>query len=420
MDSECFTRGVADIVTREGLTTLLGLKKQLRVKHGIDATSPDLHLGHAANLWKLRALQEAGHKAVILLGDVTTRIGDPTGKSKTRPQLSKKDIEKNIRAIEKQIRAILLTSPKVFELRKSSEWYGKMRMAEFLHLLSQVTHARLIERDMFRERIKKGSEIFMHELVYPILQGYDSVELRSDMTVIGSDQLFNEHMGRFFQERFGQNPQVIVALSLLPGLGGGEKMSKSLGNHIALSDSPRDKFGKAMRVADELIVSYLEAYTDVPTGEVREIQKKLAGGMNPVRSQTTLLSADSHADRTSNGMNPRDAKLVLAQALVRRYHGEAAAGKEREYFLQVFSKKEIPRNIETLFVNTKKPSDLLDLVCAADTGVSKAQALRLILQGAVTIDGVRKTDRKEMVALREGSILRIGPKKLFKIKNPPR
>lgn len=395
-DSETFTRGVADIVTKSELEKLLDSRTPLRVKHGIDATSPELHLGHAANLWKLRQLQEAGHKAVILLGDVTTRIGDPTGKSKTRPALSKSDIQKNIRAIEKQIKSILLTNPRVCEIRKSSEWYGKMTMADFLDLLAAVTHARLIERDMFRERIKKGEQIFMHELVYPILQGYDSVMLRSDMTVIGSDQLFNEHMGRFFQERRGLRPQVIVALKILPGLEGKEKMSKSLGNYIGLEDTPRDKFGKAMRIPDELIGSYLEVYTDVPMEDMRGIQTKLA-----------------------SGINPRDAKLVLAEAIVRRYHGTAIAEKEREYFLHVFSKKQISGDIEILEIRTQSPWKLARIIREADNSFSQSQIFRLIAQGAITIDGVRKTDRHEMVTLREGSILRIGPKKLFKIKNPP-
>ena len=207
-DSEIFTRGVADIIPKNTLKDVLAQKKVLRIKHGIDATSPFLHLGHAANLWKLRSLQEAGHKAVILLGDFTTKIGDPTGRTKTRPILSDKEISANIKSIRGQIEQILLTEPDVYEVRQNSEWFSKMKADEFLGLVSAITHARLIERDMFQERIKKGLEINMAEVLYPVMQGYDSVMLESDMTVIGSDQIFNEHLGRFFQEKFGKAPEV--------------------------------------------------------------------------------------------------------------------------------------------------------------------------------------------------------------------
>jgi tyrosyl-tRNA synthetase len=247
LQSGILIRGVEDIITREETEHLLASGKKLRIKLGIDATSPDLHIGHAVPLWKIRALQDAGHKAVIILGEFTTRIGDPTGRDALRPVLAPAVIRRNTAALKKQLGMILRTDAAHFEFRSNMAWHGKIHEGDFLNLCAMVTHARLIERDMFQERIRQGKEIAMTEMLYPILQGYDSVAIKSDMTIIGSDQLFNEHFGRFFQEKFGQRPQVIITLKILPGLDGGAKMSKSLGNYIALNDAPQDKFGKAMR-----------------------------------------------------------------------------------------------------------------------------------------------------------------------------
>lgn len=390
--SEIFTRAVADIVTREELRKILRSKKQLRIKHGIDATSPDLHLGHAANLWKIRALQEEGHKAVVLLGDVTAQIGDPTGRTKARPVLSEKEIRKNAVSLEKQTGKILLRDPALLEVRRSSEWYDKLGVAGFLKLLSMATNARLLERDMFQKRMKAGEEIREHEVVYPILQGYDSVALESDLTVIGSDQLFNEHMGRHYQEKFGQRPQVIVALKILPGLDGREKMSKSLGNHIALNDSPRDKFGKAMRLPDPLLMSYLEAYTDVSLRDIREVEAGL-----------------------KTGKNPMEAKLFWAGALVRRYHGAAAAKRERESFLRVFSQRELPENVQKMRVQHGS-YDPAKLLAAVGLATSKSEARRLIRQGAVKVGGIVHTDPGRAVSVKEGTLIQVGRRKIFRVR----
>ncbi|MDP3779239.1 MAG: tyrosine--tRNA ligase, partial [bacterium] len=365
--------------------------KQLRVKLGIDATAPELHIGHAVNLWKIRALQEAGHKAVIVLGDFTTQIGDPTGKSQTRPILAPAVIKKNIVAIKKQVEQILLTSPDVLEFRKNSEWFGKMKTSEFLNLLTFVTHAQLIQRDMFQQRIKEGKEITMSEILYPILQGYDSVVIKSDLTIIGSDQLFNEHMGRFFQERFGQKPQVIMTHKLVPGLSGGEKMSKSLGNYIALNDSPKDKFGKTMRVLDSLIPLYMEAYTDMSLSEIERVKEGLARDENPM-----------------------EAKMVLATALVRRYHGDAAARREKEAFVSVFSKGDMPEEIPKVAVK-EGVWNIVDLLVAAGLAPSKSEARRLIAQGAVEIDGESVKEIKE-VSIKRGSVVRVGKRRFVRVK----
>jgi len=393
LDSEVFSRAVEDVVTREQLAKLLASRRQLRIKHGIDATSPDLHIGHATSLWKIRAMQDAGHRAVILLGDATTAIGDPTGRSRTRPALSGNEIHANMKSIERQLAKILLTDKNVFELRRSSEWYAKMRAPEFLQLSAMVTHARLIERDMFQERMRRGEEIFIHELLYPILQGYDSVMLRSDLTIIGSDQLFNEHMGRFLQEKFGQSPQVIVALKILPGLGGGEKMSKSQGNYIALDDTPQDKFGKTMRVLDSLIISYMGAYTDMSLARIGEWERGIAGGKNPM-----------------------EAKLALAEALVARYHGPEAGRREQERFLALFSARpptgigggarEVPADIPLARV-ASLPGDVIDILVEIGFASSRSAARRLVRQGAVAVDGA-KVVRERYKEVREGNVIKVG------------
>lgn len=390
LSSEVFTRGVDEIIGKEDLAESLRGNKKLRIKLGIDATAPVLHVGHATTLWKLRALQEDGHKVQLLLGDFTTRIGDPTGRSKTRPVITEREIEKNARAIQKEVSRILLTNPRVLEFRRNSEWFGKMKVADFLRILSLVTHARLIERDMFQERIKRGEEIHVHELLYPVLQGYDSHMLKSDCTIVGSDQLFNESMGRFFQERFNERPQAIVTLRLLPGLDGKEKMSKSAGNFIALGDTPREKFGKIMSLPDPFIIDYMVVYTDLPLPEVEKWKSMLASGENPM-----------------------NAKRGLARALVRRYHGDEAADAEDKNFTSLFSKKEIPDDIPELTISAAHEIDPIDLVMATAVVTSRSEAKRLIKQRAVELDG-------EVVSFEKRDphkkVLKIGKKHFFKIK----
>jgi len=391
LESEVFTRGVERIIGQDALKTALREGKKLKIKLGIDVTAPVLHIGHAATLWKLREFQGAGHKVQILLGDFTTRIGDPTGRSKTRPVIAEKEIKENARRIRSQVLKILHPQKRLLEIRRNSEWYGKMRITDFLKILSLVTHARLIERDMFKERIRKGEEIYMHELIYPVLQGYDSLMLKSDCTVVGSDQLFNESMGRFIQEKFKSVPQAIVTLTLLPGLDGGEKMSKSAGNYIALLDAPREKFGKAMSLSDNLIFDYLMMYTDVSQADIAKWK-----------------------ERTRRGGNPMQAKLYFAEALVRRYHGSSTARKEREYFLSLFSKKEIPDSVPTLSL-PEGEYDALTLVMKAGAAASKSEARRLIGQRAVQINGRVFVSPRESVLIQQGSIIRIGKKKIFKV-----
>src|SRR3989344_5937821 len=269
---KAFSRTTDEVLSLDEWKFLLSSGRQLRIKYGVDVTAPFLHIGHAVNLWLMRYLQECGHKVGFLIGDFTTRIGDPTGKSEARKEIPQKDIEKNAKDFIKQAGTVLLTKPAVFEIRRNSEWFGKMRVEEFIKLLAQTTHAKLIQRDMFQKRIAQNQEIHMHEMVYPILQGYDSYMLKSDLTIVGSDQLFNELMGRFYQERMGQAPQVVATTKITPGLDGVEKQSKSLGNYIALSDAPQEKFGKIMSMPDTLIGPYLVIYTEIPLEEISGIE----------------------------------------------------------------------------------------------------------------------------------------------------
>src|SRR3990167_7288688 len=341
-------RNIDQIITEQDFWKAFRSGRQLRIKHGVDPTNPFLHLGHAVNYWKMREFQELGHKVVFLIGDFTTQIGDPTGKSKTRPEISHEQITKNSKEFLQQATTILINTPDLLEIRKNSEWYGGMRASELIALLKKITHARLIERDMFQNRIKNSEEIYEHEIIYPVLQAYDSVMLKSDLTVIGTDQLFNELLGRRYQEIFGQEPQVILATSITPGLDGKEKMSKSLGNFVAILDTPENKFGKIMTIPDGLINRYLEVYTKLSLPEIANIQKQ----------------------------KPLDAKKRLAYEIVKIYHGEKTAEKTSTDFEKTFSKKEVPENLKTCRVRSGE--EWADFLVRESFVKSKSDAKRLM------------------------------------------
>jgi tyrosyl-tRNA synthetase len=382
-DPELLGRTIDQIFSVSEFSDQLGSRKKLRIKYGVDVTAPFLHIGHAVNLWMMRELQEQGHILVFLIGDFTTRIGDPTGRNETRPIISKDEIERNANEFINQISNVVLTRPDVFEVRRNSEWYDRMAVDKFLGLMSMVTHAGLISRDMFKQRISSQIEIYMHELIYPLLQGYDSVMLESDLTIVGSDQLFNENMGRFYQERFGQKPQVIITSRITPGIDGKSKQSKSLNNYIAIADTARDKFGKVMSIPDELIIPYFEVYTTVPLAHVSEMEHHLAGGTNPMKL-----------------------KQRLAAEIVRRYHGSDAAQSEEHWFLDVFSRRQVASDIQTLRVAS--PSVLpVDLVKYARPDLSKSQIRRLLSQNGVALNGVKLAEN-DVPFLKEGDVLRVG------------
>lgn len=391
LESEVFSRAIEEIITKDELKERLAGGKQLRIKFGADITASTLHLGHAVNLWKMRELQEYGHKVVFVVGDFTTQIGDPTGRIDTRKKMFAKDIGGWAKNFIDQIEKILLTDKKVFEVRRNSEWYAKMKTDELFKIFSFFTHTRLIERAMFQERIKRKTQILIPELLYPILQGYDSVVVKSDLTIVGSDQLFNENIGRFLQEKFKQRPQVLVTTLITPGIDGHEKMSKSLGNFIGLNDSPQDKFGKTMRLPDNLIISYFEAHTDVPIKEIDNIKKSLGIGKNPM-----------------------EAKLLLAEAIVKRYHGEAVAKEEHKKFMGVFSGRHSPQEIPDI----KLSSNILDpitLLVETKLVSSRSEARRLIRQGAVEIGDRAISLLQQKINISGGEIIKVGKRKFARL-----
>jgi tyrosyl-tRNA synthetase len=386
-------RTAADVITAEELRARLAARRPLRIKYGVDVTAPFLHIGHAVNLWAMREMQEAGHKVILLIGDFTTRIGDPTGKSESRPVIEAEQIDRDAEGFIAQASRVLRTEPQVLEVRRNSEWWGQMSVDSFLGLLSHVTHARLIQRDMFAARIAAGAEIHMHELLYPALQGYDSCELDSDLTIVGTDQMFNELMGRLFAERLGQPPQVVITTHITPGIDGRAKQSKSLGNYIAISDSARDMFGKAMKLRDELVPSYLRHYTLVPLPEVAAIDAAIRAGE----------------------LNPMQAKRLLGRALVERYYSAADAVREEQWFDRVFSSRLVPDDIPEVAVADPNGT-LMQILRHCLPQESGSELRRLITQGGVRLDGVRKlVDPDQRHPLSSGDVIRIGKRRWFRI-----
>ena len=386
-----FARTTEEIFSLQELERLFDSGRQLRIKYGVDLTSPYLHIGHAVNLWMMRMLQDLGHKVQFLIGDATTRIGDPSGRNVLRPVIPLEEIESNAQAFMTQAQMVLrFDNPELYEIRRNSEWYDQMPAAELMRLLSMVTHARLVSRDMFRERMRQGQDIHMHEMIYPILQGYDSFALDSDLTIIGTDQLFNEMMGRFYQERLGQSPQVIITTKITPGIDGKAKQSKSLGNYIGLGHSPRDKFGRVMTLPDHLIVSYLEVYTDVPLEFVAEIAMKVE-------------------------KEPMKWKLFLAHELVRRYHGTEIADKEQEWFLRTFSSRRTPSDIPVIHV---KPGEqpAFDLVKHYfGSKKSHSEIRRLFGQGAISLNDQTLRQAEQIVEIHDGDVFQVGKRIWFRL-----
>ncbi|MBC7595976.1 MAG: tyrosine--tRNA ligase, partial [Kineosporiaceae bacterium] len=328
---------------------------------------------------------------VFLLGDTTTQIGDPTGKSETRPVLSRDAIDRNAQAFIDQVGLVPRTEPEVFEVRRTSEWFDTMPVTKLLSLFSMTTAAQLLSRDMFRERIAAGREIALHELTYPVLQGYDSFAMQSDLTIVGSDQLFNEMMGRHYQQRLGATPQTLITTRITPGLDGGPKQSKSLGNYVALLDDPAEKFGKLMSLPDALVEEWASAYTDLAEEEIG----RLAAGV------------------MMRGARARDAKLGLAEAIVRRYHDSETALRSRQAFISTFSEGKEPDQMPVITIQTSSVLPL-DLVRLARPELSNNALRRLLVQRAVRIEGnVILEDSR--VALEGGAVLRIGPRAWWRV-----
>jgi len=384
-------RGAEEIITEQELLEKLARGKPLRVKLGIDPTAPDVHLGWAVVLRKLRQFQDFGHIACLIVGDFTAMIGDPTGKSKTRRQLPREEVMAYVEKLKPQLFRLL--DPERTELYYNADWLGKMSFAEVIQLASKYTVARILERDDFATRLATGQPLGMHEILYPLCQGYDSVAIEADVELGGSDQRFNNLVGRDLQREFGQEPQVVFLMPLLIGLDGKEKMSQSLGNYIGISEPPDQMFGKVMSLPDELMTHYFVLCTDVPLDEVQSLERDWREGQ----------------------VNPRDVKRRLAREIVALYHGQEAAARADEQFMRIFSQRELPTEapeaaIPMHLLRADGTILLAALIAAIGLAPSNSEARRLIQGGGVELDGQRIHDPNARFTPNQlaGRLLRVG------------
>jgi len=382
--------------SREAFKKALKSGRKLLFYIGIDPTAPKLHLGHSTNFLLLRKIQDLGHKIILLIGDFTARIGDPTGKDKTRKPLSKEEVLENCKTYKQQVEKILDFSSKSnpAEVRYNSKWLSKMKPEDFIKLMAQSTVSQMIQRDMFQKRIKEKREIYLHEFLYPLLQGYDSVVMNVDVEVGGNDQTFNMLVGRELLKRYKNKEKFVIATKLLINPKTGKKlMSKSEGNFISLDESPKGMYGEIMALPDEVIIPCFELCTNISDIEISKIKR----------------------DLKSKRLNPRDAKARLAREIVTMYHGKEAAKEAEEEFEKVFKRKEIPLKIPT-FIVVKKNYLPLDLLFDLKLVSSKSEAKRLILQGGVKIDKKVLKDWKKLIEIKDGMIIQVGKRKFAQIK----
>ncbi|KPK73752.1 hypothetical protein AMJ87_00620 [candidate division WOR_3 bacterium SM23_60] len=387
---EIIRTNVAELISEEELLYKLKSKRKLRIKLGIDPSGPEIHLGFSVVLRKLRQFQDLGHTAVMVVGDFTGMIGDPSGVSKTRPKLTKKQVAKNMTKYKQQIFSIL--NPKRTEFTYNSKWLGALSMYDLVDLASKYTVARILERDDFSQRLRDGLPLYMHEILYPLCQGYDSVAIRADVELGGTDQKFNLLVGRELMRESNVTPQVVLMMPILEGTDGARKMSKSFNNYIGITESPKQMLGKVMSLPDALIAKYFRLATDAFPHRVEEYRMALDDGT----------------------MNPRDAKLDLAKTLVRMYHSAQAAQKTAEDFQRVFTQRELPKNIDEHKV-TKKDINIVDLLVECKLMTSRGEAKRKIREGAIDIDGVRVDDINYIVELKQPIVVRAGKHKFLKV-----
>lgn len=394
---EILTRSVAEILpSKEELKKVLLSGKKLKIYIGIDATAPDLHLGHATNFMLLEKLRKLGHEIIVLFGDFTAMIGDPTDKTAARIRLTKNQVEENIKTWKKQIEKIFnfkdkKNPPKIV---KNSKWFSKLTLSDLIEIASNFTVQRMLERDMFEKRLKEEKPIYLHEFLYPLMQGYDSVVLNVDVEVGGTDQIFNMLAGRILQKRYNNKEKFIIATNLLVNPKTGKKlMSKSEGSYISLSDDPNNMFGKIMALPDEVIVQLLVNCTYLPIDEIKKIEFRLS----------------------EKKMNPVEAKKIAAYEIVKIYHGEKKAQEAKEEFDRVFKKRELPENIPIKFIE-KKPINILNLLVLTKLASSKSEAKRLIIQKALDIEGENINDWKKEILPKDEMIIKLGKRKFLKIK----
>lgn len=387
---DILVRGADTVIPEEELAEKLGKERPLRIKLGIDPTAPDIHLGLAVVLHKLREFQELGHLAVLIVGDFTAMIGDPSGRSKTRPPLTREDVRKNMKDYKKQIFKIL--DENKTEFRYNSEWLSKLTTEEIVRLSSNVTVARLLERDDFELRYQEEHPIALHEFLYPVFQAYDSVMVEADVELGGTDQRWNHLLGRDMQRSFDQEPQVVYLMPLLEGTDGVKKMSKSYGNYVGIEEPPGEQFGKLMSIPDDLILKYYELCLMYDDESLEEIKNRLESGENPM-----------------------DIKMDMAEEIVKLYHADKEAKKARKEFIRVFSREETPQDIEEFRIKKGEKIWIVELLDESGLVDSRGEARRLIKQGALKINGDKITDFTLNLSFDEERTLKLGKKRFLKV-----
>jgi tyrosyl-tRNA synthetase len=387
-------RGTVEIFTEVELAQKLAESantgRQLRIKLGLDPTSPDIHLGHTVVLRKMRQFQDLGHKAVLIIGDYTARIGDPSGVSTTRPMLSPQQIEQNAGTYFQQAGKILDTSAGKLEVRYNSEWLEKLTLMELIQLAAKKTVAQMLQRDSIKLRLDADQDVYTHEFLYPLMQGYDSVMVKSDVELGGTDQTFNNLVGRDIQRAYGQSPQVVLTTPILVGLDGKEKMSKSKSNYIGVTDSPAEMFGKVMSISDDMMENYFTLLTDFPMDKIAEL-------VNP--------------DKT----HPKEAKVLLGKTIVAQFYDRTAAEAAAAEFDRVFAQKNLPDEIPQVQIPAQ-PIAASKLILACKLVPSGSEAKRMIKQGAVEIDGTKIDDPNAEIAPKDGMVIQVGKRKFARLK----
>ena len=388
---ELIKRGIDEVLTEDDLISKLKSKKQLTVKVGFDPTAPDLHLGHTVILNKMRHFQDLGHKVVFLIGDFTGRIGDPSGKNKTRPSLDKEELEKNAKTYSDQVFKIL--NKDLTDIRFNSEWCEDLGADGIIGLASKYNLGRMLERDDFSKRYKANQQIAIHEFLYPLIQAYDSIALNADVEMGGTDQKFNLLVGRELQRAFDQEPQVCITLPILEGLDGTNKMSKSLDNYVGINEDPDEMFGKIMSISDDLMWRWFELLSFRPINEINELKKEV-----------------------KSGMNPRDTKILLAEEIIERFHSKEDAENAKNTFLDRFQKGAKPKDIETFSISLDDDIAIGNLLKESGLVQSTSEAMRLVKQGAVKINDEKIDDPKLSIERNQELLVQVGKRRFLKIK----
>ncbi len=391
---EMLKRGTVEIYSEqelaEKLTEAARTGRQLRIKLGLDPTSPDIHLGHTVVLRKMRQFQDLGHKAVLIIGDYTARIGDPSGQDSTRPMLSPQQIEANAKTYFNQAGKILDTSDDKLEIKYNSQWLEGLNLMDVLHLVSKKTVAQMLQRDSFKKRFQAEEDIFVHEFLYPLMQGYDSVMVKSDVELGGTDQTFNNLVGRDIQRAYGQPPQVVITMPILVGLDGKEKMSKSKGNYIGVTDQPSDMFGKVMSISDDMMENYFTLLTNLPADKIADL---------------------TNTDKT----HPKETKVLLGKTIVAQFYGESTAQNAASEFDKVFAQGQLPDEIPEVQIPAE-PIMASKLLLHCKLVSSGGEAKRMIKQGGCNIDSRKISDPNEQITPTDGMVIQVGKRKFARLK----